>query len=53
VPGPVVLDEEDLYLIGSPTPAASHLRVLAALAGWAHDAAPSKVIGFYGLLEHT
>jgi hypothetical protein len=53
VPGPVVLDYEDLYLTGSMTTATWHLQVLTALAGWAHDAAPRKAIGFYGLLDHT
>ena len=52
-PGPLVLDYEDLYLQGAPATVAFHLRVLRALLGWAHQAAPAKVIGFYGLLDHT
>jgi hypothetical protein len=51
-PGPLVLDFEDLYLTGSPATAAYHLRVLTLLARWAHEAAPGKIIGFYGLLNH-
>jgi hypothetical protein len=53
VPGPVVLDYEDLYLTGPPTAVAWHLRVLTALARWAHHAAARSAIGFYGLLDHT
>jgi hypothetical protein len=52
-PGPVVLDFEDLYLTGSPAKAAFHAQVLTMLAAWAHQVAPGKVIGFYGLLGHT
>ena len=52
-PGPLVLDFEDLYLTGSPAIAAYHLQVLTLLARWAHHAAPGKIIGFYGLLDHT
>lgn len=52
-PGPVVLDFENLYLQGSPEIAAQHFRLLETLATWAHQAAPGKVIGFYGLLDHT
>jgi hypothetical protein len=52
-PGPVVLDFEDLYLTGSPATAAFHAQVLTLLATWAHQAAPGKVIGYYGLLGHT
>lgn len=52
-PGPVVLDYEDLYLTGAPASAAFHAQVLTLLATWAHEAAPRKVVGFYGLLGHT
>jgi hypothetical protein len=51
--GPLVLDYEDLYLTGTPATAAFHLHVLTQLATWAHQAAPGKVIGYYGLLGHT
>jgi hypothetical protein len=53
VPGPVVLDYEDLYLTGSGATATKHLSMLTTLARWARSAAPGKVIGFYGLIEHT
>lgn len=52
-PGPVVLDFENLYLQGTPAIAEQHFRLLDTLAKWAHEAAPGKVIGFYGLLDHT
>lgn len=52
-PGPVVLDFENLYLQGTPAVAEQHFHVLDTLALWAHEAAPGKIIGFYGLLDHT
>lgn len=52
-PGPVVLDFENLYLQGTPAVADQHFRILDTLALWAHEAAPGKVIGYYGLLDHT
>lgn len=52
VPGPVVLDYEDVYLRGSATTASRHLRVLMTLLQWAHAAAPGKSIGFFGLIDH-
>jgi len=47
-PGPLVIDIEKLPLKGSPDAARKHLETLATLADWAHEAAPGKVIGFYG-----
>ncbi len=47
-PGPLVLDIEKLPLTGSPQDARQHLKVLATLADWAHQAARGKLIGYYG-----
>jgi len=47
-PGPLVIDIEKLSLNGSPGDARKHLETLATLADWAHEAAPGKIIGFYG-----
>ena len=47
-PGPLVLDIEKLPLKGPPEVARHNLEVLATLADWAHQAAPGKVIGYYG-----
>jgi hypothetical protein len=52
-PGPVVLDFEDLYLRGSTATARRHFTILWKVAGWAHEAAPGRPIGFYGLVGHT
>lgn len=47
-PGPLVIDIEKLPLKGSPETARHNLETLAKLADWAHEAAPRKIIGFYG-----
>ena len=47
-PGPLVIDIEKLPLKGLPEIARRNLQTLATLADWAHQAAPGKVIGFYG-----
>lgn len=47
-PGPLVIDVEALPLRGSPEAACHNMEMLATLADWAHEAAPGKVIGFYG-----
>ena len=47
-PGPLVIDIERLPLKGSANDARKHLEILATLADWAHEAAPGKIIGFYG-----
>jgi len=47
-PGPLVLDIEKLPLRGSLDVARHNQEILAKLADWAHEAAPGKVIGFYG-----
>jgi hypothetical protein len=46
--GPLVIDIEKLPLKGSPEAARHNAETLAKLADWAHEAAPGKVIGFYG-----
>lgn len=50
-PGPLVIDIESLPLSGDRRTAHAHMEVLATLAVWAHEAAPSKIIGYYG--THT
>ncbi|MFI9273134.1 hypothetical protein ACIGXM_20735 [Kitasatospora sp. NPDC052896] len=52
-PGPLVLDFETLYLQGTPEVAQRHFQKLSTLLTWAHQAAPGKVIGFYGVLGNT
>jgi hypothetical protein len=47
-PGPLVIDIEKLPLKGSPEAVRHNAEVLAKLADWAREAAPGKVIGFYG-----
>src|ERR1700730_6631943 len=47
-PGPLVLDIEKLPLRGSLEVAHHNQEILAKLADWAHEAAPGKVVGFYG-----
>jgi hypothetical protein len=47
-PGPLVLDIEKLPLKGPPEAARHNMEILVTLAGWAHEAAPGNVIGFYG-----
>lgn len=47
-PGPLVIDIEQLPLKGSPEVARDNMETLARLAGWAREAAPGKVIGYYG-----
>lgn len=47
-PGPVVIDIENLSLRVSPDAARHNAETLAKLADWAHEAAPGKVIGYYG-----
>jgi hypothetical protein len=47
-PGPLVIDVEALPLRGSPQAARHNMEILATLAAWAHEAAPGKVVGYYG-----
>jgi hypothetical protein len=47
-PGPLVIDIEKLPLKGSPDVVKHNAEILAKLADWAREAAPGKVIGFYG-----
>jgi hypothetical protein len=46
--GPLVIDIESLSLRTRPEVARHNAETLAKLADWAHEAAPGKVIGFYG-----
>lgn len=46
--GPVVIDIESVSLRMSPEVARHNAETLAKLADWAHEAAPGKVIGYYG-----
>ncbi|MFJ9690716.1 discoidin domain-containing protein [Kitasatospora sp. NPDC101183] len=50
---PLVLDCESLYLTGDAATAADHLARLAQLQSWARQAAPTQLIGWYGLLGNT
>jgi hypothetical protein len=47
-PGPLVLDIESVSLRTAPDMARHNASVLATLADWAHEAAPGKIIGYYG-----
>jgi hypothetical protein len=47
-PGPLVIDIEQLPLKGSLEAARHNMEILATLADWAHEAAPGKIIGYYG-----
>jgi len=47
-PGPLVIDIESVSLRVSPENAQRNAEMLAKLADWAHEAAPGKIIGFYG-----
>jgi len=47
-PGPLVIDIEKLPLKGSVEVVRHNAETLATLADWARQAAPGKVIGFYG-----
>jgi hypothetical protein len=47
-PGPLVIDIEKMPLKGPADVAHHNAQTLATLADWAHEAAPGKVIGFYG-----
>jgi hypothetical protein len=47
-PGPLVLDIEEMPLKGPPEIALRNLEVLTKLADWAREAAPGKVVGYYG-----
>jgi hypothetical protein len=47
-PGPLVLDIEGLPLKGPQETALRNLEVLTKLADWAREAAPGKVVGYYG-----
>lgn len=47
-PGPLVIDIESMSLRASPESAHHNMETLAKLADWAHQAAPGKVIGYYG-----
>jgi hypothetical protein len=52
-PGPIVLDFETLYLRGSSAVAHRRFQKLQTLLAWAHQAAPGRVIGYYGVLGNT
>ena len=47
-PGPVVLDFEGLKLSGKPEVVAAHFDLFLTLVRWTHEAAPGRVVGFYG-----
>jgi len=47
-PGPLVLDIESVSLRTSPETARQKAQTLSKLADWAHQAAPGKIIGYYG-----
>ena len=47
-PGPLVLDIESVSLKTHPEVARHNAMTLATLADWAHEAAPGKIIGYYG-----
>jgi len=47
-PGPFVIDIESLPMKGSPEAARKNMETLAKLADWAREAAPGKMIGYYG-----
>lgn len=47
-PGPLVIDVESISLRTSPDAARHNAETLAKLADWAHQAAPGKIIGYYG-----
>jgi hypothetical protein len=47
-PGPLVIDIEKLPLKGPIEVVRHNAETLATLADWAHEAAPGKVIGYYG-----
>lgn len=47
-PGPLVLDIESVSLKTSPDTARRNAATLAKLADWAHEAAPGKIISYYG-----
>jgi hypothetical protein len=47
-PGPFVIDIESFGLRGTPDSARHNAELLETLADWAHQAAPGKVIGYYG-----
>jgi hypothetical protein len=47
-PGPLVIDIEKMPLKGPDKVIRHNAETLATLADWAHEAAPGKVIGFYG-----
>jgi hypothetical protein len=47
-PGPIVIDIESRPLNGPPEVARRNLEILTRLADWAHEAAPGRIIGFYG-----
>jgi hypothetical protein len=47
-PGPLVIDIESVSLRASPETARDNAETLAKLANWAREAAPGKLIGYYG-----
>ncbi len=47
-PGPLVIDIEKMPLKGPADVVRHNAETLATLADWAHEAAPGKVVGFYG-----
>lgn len=51
--GPIVLDFESLYLRGAPADAQRRFQKLRTLLTWAHEAAPGRAVGYYGVLGNT
>lgn len=47
-PGPLVIDIETVSVRTNPEAARRNAQMLAMLADWAHEAAPGKIIGYYG-----
>lgn len=47
-PGPLVIDIETVSVRTNSEPARQNAQILATLADWAHEAAPGKIVGYYG-----
>jgi hypothetical protein len=47
-PGPIVIDIEKLPLAGAAADVQPHFQLFLKLVRWAHEAAPGRVIGYYG-----
>jgi hypothetical protein len=47
-PGPLVIDIESVSVRTNPEAARHNAQILATLADWAREAAPGKIIGYYG-----